>query len=161
MHRTALTAAAACALLAALTGCAAAAPAGPATSTPRAVSATDATSAPPVVSSSQPSPTESAVADPEPAEPASDPAPTGDPAPTVSALAQHVYDECSKGAADARITLRLTDHPSGSSSNGGYLLIYPFTFTDGHDDPYAIYDCLLTDDTVDSTFVSGGLSDAH
>lgn len=155
MNRIALTAAATCAVVAALTGCAAASPAGPATSTPRAVRTAEGASTPPVVSSTQPSPTEPAAADPTITEP------SGTPAPTVSALAQHVYDECSKGAPGAGVTLQLTDDPSGYSSDGNYLVVYPFTFDDGHDDPYAVYNCTLTDDTVDSTDVSSGLSDTH
>jgi hypothetical protein len=80
----------------------------------------------------------------------------------TSALAQHIYDECSKGAADAGVTLTFTDNPSGyAGSDGTYQLIYPFTFDDGHTDPYAIYNCTLTDDTVDSSYVSSGMTDSH
>ncbi|QYI97006.1 hypothetical protein K0028_15280 [Curtobacterium flaccumfaciens pv. flaccumfaciens] len=80
----------------------------------------------------------------------------------MSALAQHIYDECSKGAADAGVTLTFTNDPSGyPGSDGTYQLIYPFTFDDGHTDPYAVYNCTLTDDTVDSSYVSSGMTDSH
>ena len=156
MNRITLAAAAACAVVAALTGCAAATPAGPATATTRPVSGT-VTPTPPVdgITTPTPKPSETAVADPKAVEP------TTIPGPTVSALAQHIYDECSKGAADAGVTLKLTENPSGYTSNGKYELIYPFTFNDDHNDPYAIYNCVLTDNTVNSTYVGGGLSDSH
>ncbi len=139
---TALTA------VAALTGCATstgtAAPTTPNTHVSKTANATP-----------SPSATDTAVADPKAVEP------TTSAAPTVSALAQHIYDECSAGAADAGITLTLTETPTGYTSDGKYLLLYPFTFNDGHDDPYAIYNCALTDNTVNSTFIGGGLSDTH
>ena len=82
--------------------------------------------------------------------------------PATSALAQHVYDECSKGAADAGVTLTFTDDPSGyPGSDGTYQLVYPFTFDDGHTDPYAMYNCTLTDDTVGSSYISSGMTDSH
>ncbi|OIH98319.1 hypothetical protein BIU90_00010 [Curtobacterium sp. MCBA15_001] len=80
----------------------------------------------------------------------------------MSALAQHVYDQCSIGAEAAGVRLTFTEKPSGyTEADGHHQLTYPFTFLDGHDDPYAIYNCGLTDDTVTSTFISGGMSDAH
>lgn len=90
------------------------------------------------------------------------PTPTPSASTTASALAQHVYDECSSGTADAGVTLTFTPHPSGyTGADGNYQLVYPFTFDDGHTDPYAVWNCTLTDDTVGSSYVGGGLSDTH
>jgi hypothetical protein len=119
------------------------------TATPKAVE-TPATAPAPAV-------TEAAVTDPTAAEPPT----TAAPAPTRSALAQHVHDQCNVGAADAGVRLVFTEHPSGYTSDDRYLLIYPFAFLDGHSDPYAMYNCALTDDTVTSTFLGGGLTDSH
>lgn len=91
-----------------------------------------------------------------------DPSSSPSQGPATSALAQHVYDECSKGAAAAGVTLTFTDDPSGyTGSDGTYQLVYPFTFDDGHTDPYAMYNCTLTDDTVGSSYVSSGMTDSH
>ncbi|MBF4587241.1 hypothetical protein [Curtobacterium sp. VKM Ac-2887] len=143
--------AAAAALVAILTGCAAASPAGPATSTPDRVGASTSTS---------PTPTETTT--PSPTATATAPSPTATATPTVSALAQHIHDECNKGADDAGVVLEFTAEPSGYTSDGKYLLVYPIKqFTDGHTDPWAIYNCTLTDATVGSTFVGGGVTDTH
>lgn len=73
-----------------------------------------------------------------------------------------IFDECSTGAAAAGVRLTFTADPTGyTTADGRYELIYPFTFLDGHDDPYAIYNCTLTDNTVTSKYVGGGLSDSH
>ncbi|MFJ4074097.1 hypothetical protein [Curtobacterium sp. NPDC089991] len=151
--RPLVAAAAATALVAVLTGCAAASQAGPATSTPDRVGASTSTS---------PTPTETTAPSPTATAPSPSPSPTASATPTVSALAQHIYDECNKGADDAGVVLEFTAEPSGYSSDGKYLLVYPIKqFTDGHTDPWAIYNCTLTDATVGSTFVGGGVSDTH
>ncbi len=149
--RPLVAAAAATALVAVLTGCAAASQASPATSTPDRVGTSTSTS---------PTPTETTT--PSPTATATAPSPTASATPTVSALAQHIYDECNKGADDAGVVLEFTAEPSGYTSDGKYLLVYPIKrFTDGHTDPWAIYNCTLTDDTVGSTFVGGGVTDTH
>ncbi|MBF4606947.1 hypothetical protein [Curtobacterium sp. VKM Ac-1393] len=149
--RPLVAAAAAAALVAILTGCAAASPAGPATSTPDRVGASTSTSSTPTETTA-PSPTATAPS----------PFPTATATPTVSALAQHIYDECNKGADDAGVVLEFTADPSGYTRDGKYLLVYPIKqFTDGHTDPWAIYNCTLTDGTVGSTFVGGGVTDTH
>lgn len=143
--RLSVTAVAACVLVAALTGCAASAP----TPSPSATSATAGDETP------APSPSATATDAVTPSSSSSQGA-------AASALAQHVYDECSKGAADAGVTLTFTDDPSGyTGSDGTYQLVYPFTFDDGHTDPYAMYNCTLTDDTVGSSYVSSGMTDSH
>ena len=143
--RLSVTAVATCVVVAALTGCAASAP----TSSPSATSAT--------TGDKTPSPSPSATAT-DAATPSSSPSQ----GPATSALAQHVYDECSKGAADAGVTLTFTDDPSGyTGGDGTYQLVYPFTFDDGHTDPYAMYNCTLTDDTVGSSYISSGMTDSH
>jgi len=142
--RLSVTAVAACVMVAALTGCAASAP----TPSPSATSATTGDETP------APSPSATATDAVTPSSPSQGPA--------TSALAQHVYDECSKGAADAGVTLTFTDDPSGyTGSDGTYQLVYPFTFDDGHNDPYAMYNCTLTDDTVGSSYISSGMTDTH
>ncbi|WP_412147747.1 hypothetical protein [Curtobacterium flaccumfaciens] len=144
--RLSVTAVATGVMVAALTGCAAGAP----TPSPSATSATTGDKTP------SPSPTATDAATP------STPSSSPSQGPATSALAQHVYDECSKGAADAGVTLTFTDDPSGyTGSDGTYQLVYPFTFDDGHTDPYAMYNCTLTDDTVDSSYVSSGMTDSH
>lgn len=149
--RPLVAAAAAAALVAVLTGCAAASQAGPAAPTPDPVGTSTSTS---------PTPTETTT--PSPTATATAPSPTASATPTVSALAQHIHDECNKGADDAGVVLEFTAEPSGYSSDGKYLLVYPIKqFTDGHTDPWAIYNCTLTDATVGSTFVGGGVSDTH
>ena len=143
--RLSVTAVAACVMVAALTGCAASAP----TPSPSATSATTGDETPAL----SPSATATDAVTPS-ASPSQGAA--------ASALAQHVYDECSKGAADAGVTLTFTDDPSGyTGSDGTYQLVYPFTFDDGHTDPYAMYNCTLTDDTVGSSYVSSGMTDSH
>ncbi|MCE0457890.1 hypothetical protein [Curtobacterium flaccumfaciens] len=143
--RLSVTAVAACVLVAALTGCAASAP----TPSPSATSATAGDETPAL------SPSATAT---DAVTPSSSPSQGA----AASALAQHVYDECSKGAADAGVTLTFTDDPSGyTGSDGTYQLVYPFTFDDGHTDPYAMYNCTLTDDTVGSSYVSSGMTDSH
>lgn len=143
--RLSVTAVAACVLVAALTGCAASAP----TPSPSATSAT--------AGDETPAPSPSATAT-DAVTPSSSPSQGA----AASALAQHVYDECSKGAADAGVTLTFTDDPSGyTGSDGTYQLVYPFTFDNGHTDPYAMYNCTLTDDTVGSSYVSSGMTDSH
>ena len=143
--RLSVTAVAACVLVAALTGCAASAP----TPSPSATSST--------AGDETPAPSPSATAT-DAVTPSSSPSQGA----AASALAQHVYDECSKGAADAGVTLTFTDDPSGyTGSDGTYQLVYPFTFDDGHTDPYAMYNCTLTDDTVGSSYVSSGMTDSH
>ncbi len=144
--RLSVTAVVTCVMVAALTGCAASAP------TP----SSSATSASTGDKTPSPSPTATDAATP------STPSSSPSQGPATSALAQHVYDECSKGAADAGVTLTFTDDPSGyTGSDGTYQLVYPFTFDDGHTDPYAVYNCTLTDDTVDSSYVSSGMTDSH
>jgi hypothetical protein len=143
---TVLTAAA---LIGALAGCA----------TGAAVSAPTASRDTATTTSVAPTPTPSPSA-----ATAADVPPTQTPTPVTSApsLAQHVFDACSTEAAENGVTLTFTPDPSGStSSDGSYQLIYPFTFDDGHTDPYAIYNCTLTDDTITSSYVKGGLGDAH
>ncbi|MBT1632149.1 hypothetical protein [Curtobacterium flaccumfaciens] len=143
--RLSVTAVAACVLVAALTGCAASAP----TPSPSATSST--------AGDETPAPSPSATAT-DAVTPSSSPSQGA----AASALAQHVYDECSKGAADAGVTLTFTDDPSGyTGSDGTYQLVYPFTFDNGHTDPYAMYNCTLTDDTVGSSYVSSGMTDSH
>ena len=151
--RVSLTAVAACVVVAALSGCAASTPT-PATSATTAMTG-DKTPLP----SPSPTATDAATTDDQtPSTPPTSPSK----APGTSALAQHIYDECSKGAADAGVTLTFTDDPSGyPGSDGTYQLVYPFTFDDGHTDPYAVYNCTLTDDTVDSSYVSSGMTDSH
>jgi len=145
--RLSVTAVVTCVMVAALTGCAASAP----TSSPSATSATTGDKTP------APAPSPSATAT-DAATPSSSPSQ----GPATSALAQHVYDECSKGAAAAGVTLTFTDDPSGyTGGDGTYQLVYPFTFDDGHTDPYAMYNCTLTDDTVGSSYVSSGMTDSH
>lgn len=81
---------------------------------------------------------------------------------TGSALAQHIHDACSTGADESGVTLTFTADPTGySTPDGRYELVYPFTFDDGHTDPYAIWNCVLSDDTVTSTFLGAGLGDTH
>ncbi|PYY60651.1 hypothetical protein DEJ17_05725 [Curtobacterium sp. MCSS17_011] len=146
--RLSVTAVAACIMAAALTGCAASAP----TPSPSETTATTGDKTP--VPSPSPTATDAAT----PSAPSSSPSQGSE----TSALAQHIYDECSKGAADAGVTLTFTDNPSGyTGSDGTYQLIYPFTFDDGHTDPYAVYNCALTDDTVDSSYVGSGMTDSH
>ena len=148
--RVSLTAVAACVVVAALSGCAASTP----TPAPSATTAMTGDKTP--LPSPSPTATDAATTD--------DQTPSTSPskAPGTSALAQHIYDECSKGAADAGVTLTFTDDPSGyPGSDGTYQLVYPFTFDDGHTDPYAVYNCTLTDDTVDSSYVSSGMTDSH
>ncbi|MCS5505371.1 hypothetical protein [Curtobacterium flaccumfaciens] len=146
--RISVTAVAACVMVAALTGCAASAP----TPSPSATSATTGDETP------APSPSATATDAVTPSTPSSSPSQ----GPATSALAQHVYDECSKGVAAAGVTLTFTDDPSGyTGSDGTYQLVYPFTFDDGHTDPYAMYNCTLTDDTVGSSYVSSGMTDSH
>jgi hypothetical protein len=145
---TVLTAAA---LIGALAGCAT----GAAVSAPTASRDTATTTS--VAPTPTPTPSPSAAT-------AADVPPTQTPTPVTSApsLAQHVFDACSTEAAENGVTLTFTPDPSGStSSDGSYQLIYPFTFDDGHTDPYAIYNCKLTDDTITSSYVKGGLGDAH
>ncbi|MCS6555288.1 hypothetical protein [Curtobacterium flaccumfaciens] len=143
--RLSVTAVASCVMIAALTGCAASAP----TPSPSATTA--------MTGDKTPVPSQSPTATPENRPPS-----TPSQEPGTSALAQHIYDECSKGAADAGVTLTFTDNPSGyPGSDGTYQLIYPFTFDDGHTDPYAVYNCTLTDDTVNSSYVSSGMTDSH
>lgn len=144
--RLSVTAVATGVMVAALTGCAASAP------TP----SSSATSASTGDETPSPSPTATDAATP------STPSSSPSQGPATSALAQHVYDECSKGAADAGVTLTFTDDPSGyTGSDGTCQLVYPFTFDDGHTDPYAMYNCTLTDDTVGSSYVSSGMTDSH
>ncbi|WIE66443.1 hypothetical protein DEI99_007870 [Curtobacterium sp. MCLR17_036] len=138
---------------AALTACSSADP----TPAPSA-STTEATD----VTTSTPTPTPSETATTVPETPT--PTPTSRPtsSPTGSALAQHIYEQCSTGAADAGVRLTFTEDPSGyTAANGHYQLVYPFEFLDGHDDPYAIYTCSLTDDTLQSTWVGGGIGDSR
>ncbi len=140
-------------LIGALAGCAT----GAAVSAPTASRDTATTTS--VAPTPTPSPSAATVADVPPT-----PTPTPTPTPVTSApsLAQHVFDACSTEAAENGVTLTFTPDPSGStSSDGSYQLIYPFTFDDGHTDPYAIYNCTLTDDTITSSYVKGGLGDAH
>ncbi|MDM7886504.1 hypothetical protein QUG92_15445 [Curtobacterium sp. RHCKG23] len=81
---------------------------------------------------------------------------------TGSALAQHIHDACSTGADESGVTLTFTADPTGyTTADGRYELVYPFTFDDGHTDPYAIWNCVLSDDTVTSTFLGAGLGDTH
>lgn len=151
--RPVAAAAAAAALVATLTGCAAASPAGPATSTPNRVESS---------TSTIPTPTGTTAPSPTATAPSPSATPTATATPTVSALAQHIYDKCNKGADDAGVVLEFTAEPSGYTSDGKYLLVYPIKqFTDGHTDPWAIYNCTLTDATVGSTFVGGGVTDTH
>lgn len=151
--RPVAAASAAAALVAMLTGCAAASPAGPATSTPNRVESS---------TSTIPTPTGTTAPSPTATAPSPSATPTATATPTVSALAQHIYDECNKGADDAGVVLEFTAEPSGYTSDGKYLLVYPIKqFTDGHTDPWAIYNCTLTDATVGSTFVGGGVTDTH
>lgn len=146
--RVSLTAVAACVVVAALSGCAASTP----TPAPSATTAMTGDKTP------LPSPTATDAATTDNQTPSTSPSKE----PGTSALAQHIYDECSKGAADAGVTLTFTDDPSGyPGSDGTYQLVYPFTFDDGHTDPYAVYNCTLTDDTVDSSYVSSGMTDSH
>lgn len=146
--RLGLTVLTAATLVGALAGCATGA-AVPTSST----SARTVTTAPPV-----PTPTPST----SPTTPAATPTPTAGPTSGASALAQHVFEACSTGAAENGISLTFTADPSGMPGpDGDYQLVYPFTFVDGHTDPYAIYTCTLTDDTVTSSYVRGGLSDTH
>lgn len=149
--RLGVTALAACVTVAALTGCATSAP----TPSPSATTATAGDETP--VPSTSPTATDAPTPE-TPSTPSSSPSQgSGTPA-----LAQHIHDECSKGAADAGVTPTFTEDPSGyTGSDGTYQLIYPFTFDDGHTDPYAIYNCTLTDDTVDSSYVSSGMTDSH
>lgn len=151
--RVSLTAVAACVVVAALSGCAASTP----TPAPYATTAMTGDKTP--LPSPSPTATDAATTDNQtPSTPPTSPSK----APGTSALAQHIYDECSKGAADAGVTLTFTDDPSGyPGSDGTYQLVYPFTFDDGHTDPYAVYNCTLTDDTVDSSYVSSGMTDSH
>ncbi|KIQ10491.1 MULTISPECIES: hypothetical protein [Curtobacterium] len=151
--RVSLTAVAACVVVAALSGCAASTP----TPAPSATTAMTGDKTP--LPSPSPTATDAATTDDQtPSTPPTSPSK----APGTSALAQHIYDECSKGAADAGVTLTFTDDPSGyPGSDGTYQLVYPFTFDDGHTDPYAVYNCTLTDDTVDSSYVSSGMTDSH
>ena len=151
--RVSLTAVAACVVVAALSGCAASTP----TPAPSATTAMTGDKTP--LPSPSPTATDAATTDDQtPSTPPTSPSK----APGTSALAQHIYDECSKGAADAGVTLTFTNDPSGyPGSDGTYQLIYPFTFDDGHTDPYAVYNCTLTDDTVDSSYVSSGMTDSH
>ncbi|WIE81423.1 hypothetical protein [Curtobacterium sp. MCSS17_016] len=167
MRRLTITIAAALTVAATLTGCTAN---DDPTASPTPTSKPTATAA---ATTPTPTATATAVADPKAVQPTAAPtvAPAPEPpaaaptspaaAPAVSALAQHIYDECNKGAADAGVTLQLTANPYGFDSNGRYQLLYPFTFNDGHDDPYAIYSCVLTDNTADSTFIGGGMTDSH
>ncbi|MGW8431815.1 hypothetical protein ACWGJ9_12030 [Curtobacterium citreum] len=158
MRRLTITAAIAL-TVAALTGCSTTA--GPAVSPP----ATSTVKPTATASTPTPTATETAVADPkvaDPSSPAAAPSASSDPS-SVSALAQHIYNECSLGAAENGITLTFTERELTGYVNeaGHYQLVYPFTFNDGHDDPYAIYNCALTDDTVTSKFLAGGITDTH
>ena len=169
MRRLIIATTAVLTVAAALTGCTSSTPdqvptatkAASITPTPKAAVTATPTATPKAVATPAPAPapavTEAAVTDPTAAEPPT----TAAPAPTRSALAQHVYDQCNVGAADAGVRLVFTEHPSGYTSDDRYLLIYPFAFLDGHSDPYAMYNCALTDDTVTSTFLGGGLTDSH
>ena len=153
MHRLIFATAAVLTAAAALTGCSAATTPAASPSTPGATKAAANSSAP----DPTPSATETAVADPEAAA-TSTPAAT----PSVSALAQHIYDQCNTDAAENGVTLTYTDDPHGYiTADGSYQLIYPFTFNDGHTDPYAIYNCGLTNESITSTYVGGGLGDSH
>ncbi|WIE78146.1 MULTISPECIES: hypothetical protein [unclassified Curtobacterium] len=151
--RVSVTALAACVMVAALSGCAAS------TATPPPSATTAMTGDKTPVPSQSPTATDAATpVNQPPSTPSSSPSQD----PGTSALAQHIYDECSKGAADAGVTLTFTNDPSGyPGSDGTYQLIYPFTFDDGHTDPYAVYNCTLTDDTVNSSYVSSGMTDSH
>lgn len=169
MHRTAArpvrivrTAAAVSVLVVALVGCASESTARPqASGTPS--SSSTATTTPADAGTVTPSTTPSTTTEPTrtgtgTAEPT---AVATQPASPASALAQHVFDTCRQGAEDAGVTLQYTDDPQGSSSPSGWSVVYPFRFDDGHDDPYAIFTCTLTDDTVHSTYVGSGLGDTH
>jgi hypothetical protein len=134
-----------CTVVTTLAGCATTAPAAGASAS--SITVTTPTTEP--SSTTTPTPTPSA-------------APPSTPTPTADALARHVHDLCSTGAAEAGITLTFTAHPDGyTGSDGRYHLVYPFTFDDGHEDPYATWNCTLSDDGVDSTFVGSGITDSH
>ncbi|WP_420369949.1 hypothetical protein [Curtobacterium sp. L1-20] len=136
-----------CTVVTALAGCATTAPA----------AGTSASSTTVATPTTEPSPTTTATPTPTPSA-----APPSTPTPTADALARHVHDLCSTGAAEAGITLTFTAHPDGyTGSDGRYHLVYPFTFDDGHEDPYAVWNCTLSDDGVDSTFVGSGITDSH
>jgi len=139
-------------MVAALSGCAAS------TATPSPSATTAMTGDKTPVPSQSPTATDATPENQPPSTPSSSPSQESG----MSSLAQHIYDECSKGAADAGVTLTFTNDPSGyPGSDGTYQLIYPFTFDDGHTDPYAIYNCTLTDDTVNSSYVCSGMTDSH
>jgi hypothetical protein len=153
--RLRLSAVAACALIGTLTGCTAGTSVVTPSDPPSSIAAT--TSAPPASPSASPSPTATRTA-------AADATPTAAPdaAPSGPSLAQHVFDECSTGAAENGVTLTFTEDLNGyTGADGDYHLVYPFTFDDGHSDPYAVYNCALTDDTVHSSYLGGGLTDSH
>ncbi|MBT1676684.1 hypothetical protein [Curtobacterium aurantiacum] len=152
--RFVIAAAAAGTVLAALAGCTASPAEGSGSPSPTQAATTTAaapTTAP--TTTSAPAPTTAPTT-----------APTEQPTatPTRSALAQHIFDECNKGAADAGVVLEFTAEPSGYAAADDYQLVYPIArFVDGHTDEWAIYTCTLTDDTVHSTFVRGGVTDTH
>lgn len=150
--RLTLGLAASFAVAATVTGCAATSPADT-TTTPRASASAVVAPSPSETPSATPAPTVAPSRTPATSEP------TG--GSSVSALAQHVYDACNTGADDAGVVLEFTADPSGYTSDGKYMLIYPMHFADGHIDPWAIYNCTLSDDTVDSTFLGGGVTDMH
>ncbi|MBT1680053.1 hypothetical protein [Curtobacterium aurantiacum] len=157
--RFVIAAAAAGTVVAALAGCTASPAEGSGSPSPTQA-ATTTTAAPTTAptTTSAPAPTTA------PAAPAAPTAPTERPTatPTRSALAQHIFDECNKGAADAGVVLEFTAEPSGYAAADDYQLVYPIArFVDGHTDEWAIYTCTLTDDTVHSTFVRGGVTDTH
>ncbi|WNY34967.1 hypothetical protein Q9Q99_07970 [Curtobacterium flaccumfaciens] len=102
--RVSLTAVAACVVVAALSGCAASTP----TPAPSATTAMTGDKTP--LPSPSPTATDAATTDDQtPSTPPTSPSK----APGTSALAQHIYDECSKGAADAGVTPDLHGRPVG------------------------------------------------
>jgi len=151
MHRPTVAIAVALAVAAALTGCTA----------HTVVAAPDTSTAKTSAAASAPTPSASGTATDD--RPAAAPSATSAPSESAaSALAQHVYRECSTGAAAAGVRLTFTAEPSGyTTADGHYQLVYPFTFLDGHTDPYAVYNCALSDDTITSTYLSSGMSDSH
>lgn len=154
--RFVIAAAAAGTVLAALAGCTASPTEGSGSPSPTQAATTTA-AAPTATATTTSAPAPTTAPTNAPAE-----QPTATPTPTRSALAQHIFDECNKGAADAGVVLEFTAEPSGYAAADDYQLVYPIArFVDGHTDEWAIYTCTLTDDTVHSTFVSGGVTDAH
>lgn len=161
LRTTVLTAAAACAALLALAGCA--------QDTPRATDTTPASPthrSTPTAASVRSTPTPTATATATPTVPLSSPTPTTAPtavaAPPTPSLAEHVRDVCSVEAARDGVTLVPSDTVSGrTTQDGRYEVVLPFTFDDGHQDPYAVYVCTVTDDTLASTLVGAGPIDTH